>query len=357
MAGSCVSGCARGLPVWRGGEVRVARPQGRGAAWRGQVGRRTACRGSGGSSAEGVRFKKYQGLGNDFVVVDNRGSPTPSLTPAQAVRICDRNFGVGGDGLIFVMPPSDPTRFDYRMTIYNSDGSEPEMCGNGIRCLARYVADMEAPFVTSAVHRVETLAGLIVPEMQADGRVAVDMGEPIFAPAEVPTTLAATNGDGKVVNGVLPLSAAQVAAIPGSMGKATGGGGIEVTMVSMGNPHAICFVEDVNGVDLRTVGPAVEKHPAFPAKTNAEFVQVLSRDHLRMRVWERGAGITLACGTGTCATVVAGVLSGLCDRKATVDLPGGPLLIEWRESDNRIIMTGAAEPVFQGVLSPSVFDS
>jgi len=310
---------------------------------------RAVCRSSG-----GVRFKKYQGLGNDFVVVDNRHSPTPGLTPEQAVRICDRNFGVGGDGLIFVMPPSDASQYDYRMTIYNSDGSEPEMCGNGIRCLARYVADMDTPFVSSKVHRVETLAGLIVPEMQDDGRVAVDMGEPIFAPAQVPTTLSATNADGQVVGAVLPLSEAQLAAIPGAKGK--NGSGIEVTMVSMGNPHSICFVEDVDGVDLPVVGPAVERHVAFPAKTNAEFVQVLSRDHLRMRVWERGAGITLACGTGTCATVVAGVLNGVCDRKATVDLPGGPLLIEWREADNRILMTGAAEPVFEGILSEAIFD-
>ena len=246
--------------------------------------------------------------------------------------MCDRNFGVGADGVIFVLPP-DTEESKVRMRIYNSDGSEPEMCGNGIRCMARYVAaELESKGAgDAATYSISTLAGPIVPELLPDGQIKVDMGEPILNGADVPTTIAG-DADGRVVE--QPISVA--------------GKEWKVSCVSMGNPHAIVFVDDLDAVDLAAVGPLFESHPAFPAKTNTEFVQVLSRTHLKMKVWERGAGPTLACGTGACALAVAAVLAGKADRACTVTLPGGDLQIEWREADNRIFMTGPAEPTFRG---------
>jgi len=274
-----------------------------------------------------VAFAKYHGLGNDFVLVDCRAEGEPLLSPEQAVGMCDRNFGVGADGVIFVLP-SDVDDAKYRMRIYNSDGSEPEMCGNGIRCMARFVADVDA---VSDLGTISTLAGPIVPEMLPDGTVKVDMGEPILKGADVPTTLPA-DADGRVINA--PLTVA--------------GRDWEVTCVSMGNPHAIVFVDDVDALELSEVGPPFEVNAVFPAKTNTEFVQVLSPTHLKMKVWERGAGPTLACGTGACALVVAAVLAGKAERECTVTLPGGDLQIEWREADNKIYMTGPASRVYDG---------
>ena len=266
--------------------------------------------------------------------IDNRNSADPVVTPERAVAICDRNFGVGGDGVIFALPPVGDT--DYAMRIYNSDGSEPEMCGNGIRCLARFIADADGR--ESGAFRVHTNAGLIVPDLLADGRVCVDMGEPVLAGAAVPTTLAATEGDHVIA---APLEVA--------------GRTWTITAVSMGNPHAIVYACDgadvkLDALDVAAVGPSFETHSVFPARTNIEFVEVLNRSHVRMVVWERGAGRTLACGTGACALVVAGVLEGRIERTCRVDLPGGPLDIEWRESNNRIYMTGPAVRVFSGVL-------
>jgi diaminopimelate epimerase len=220
------------------------------------------------------------------------------------------------------------------MRIYNSDGSEPEMCGNGIRCLAKYLealetADGRAPQAPHT-YRIHTLAGVISPTLQPDGQVTVDMGHPILLAKDIPTTLGIP--DDKVVN--LPLAVA---------GQDWG-----VTCVSIGNPHCITFVDDVAAVDLDKIGPQFEHHPAFPQRINTEFIQVVRPDYLKMRVWERGAGITLACGTGACAALVAGVLNGLCDRMATVELPGGPLRIEWSVTDDRIYMTGPAQQVFRG---------
>lgn len=246
--------------------------------------------------------------------------------------MCDRNFGVGADGVIFVLP-TDTEEAKVRMRIYNSDGSEPEMCGNGIRCMARFIGDLESLSPGSSTSfTISTLAGPIVPEILADGTVKVDMGEPILDGPSVPTTLPADASTGRVI--LAPMSVA--------------GQEWEVTCVSMGNPHAIVFVDDVDALDLEAVGPQFETHEAFPAKTNTEFVQVLSPTHLKMKVWERGAGPTLACGTGACALTVAAVLAGKAERTCTVSLPGGDLQIEWREADNRIYMTGPAEPVFSG---------
>lgn len=291
-----------------------------------------------------IEFAKYQGLGNDFILIDNRHSSEPVLTPEQAVSMCDRHFGIGADGVIFALPGQNGT--DYTMRIFNSDGSEPEMCGNGIRCLAKFIADLEAAEIhppqpplgkggskSKTEYRIHTLAGVISPELRSDGQVKVDMGLPRLMAAEIPTTLAAP--DAKAID--VPIEVADKS--------------WSVTCVSMGNPHCITFVDDVSAVALETVGPQFEHHPAFPQRTNTEFIQVIRRDYVKMRVWERGAGVTLACGTGACAAVVAGVLVGKCDRTTTVELPGGLLEIEWAEVSGRIYMTGPAQRVFTGCLS------
>ncbi len=282
-----------------------------------------------------MEFSKYQGLGNDFILIDNRHQPEPLLSPEQAIAWCDRHFGIGADGGIFALPGQVDT--DYTMRIYNSDGSEPEMCGNGIRCLAKFLEALEtsegkAP-APAHTYRIHTLAGVISPTLQADGQVTVDMGCPVLLAQEIPTTLG--DPDDKVVD--MPLTVA--------------GQDWAVTCVSMGNPHCITFVESVEAIPLATLGPQFEHHVAFPQRINTEFMQVVRPDYLKMRVWERGAGITLACGTGACASLVAGVLTGRCDRAATVELPGGPLQIEWSAADNRVYMTGPAEQVFEGQTS------
>jgi diaminopimelate epimerase len=273
-----------------------------------------------------LEFAKYQGLGNDFILVDNRDSPTPKVTPEQAIKLCDRHFGIGGDGVIFALPGQDGT--DYTMRIFNSDGSEPEMCGNGIRCMARFIADLEGASAKTS-YTIHTLAGLIVPKLTADGQVTVDMGKPRLSASEIPTTLA--GADGQSIDQSLTVA----------------GQTWQVTNVSMGNPHCITFVEDVQAIDLEKIGPQFEHNAAFPQRTNTEFIEVVRPDYLKMRVWERGAGITLACGTGACAALVAAVLNGKSDRKATIELPGGPLLIEWA-ADEKIFMTGPAELAFTG---------
>jgi len=283
-----------------------------------------------------VKIAKYEGLGNDFILIDSRTSVDPPLTPEESSRLCDRNFAVGGDGVIFALAPPEGSDYDFSMRIYNSDGSEPEMCGNGIRCLAAFLRDLGE---SNQSYNINTLAGPIVPVMNEDGGVTVDMGEPILKASEVPTTLE-PNAD-------LESAVEQELECNGKTWK--------VSAVSMGNPHAVIFVDDLeNDIDFEVDGPALESHPAFPAKINVEFVQVLSETHLKMKVWERGAGPTLACGTGTCALVVAAIRAGKIPRPAEGDdvrvtLPGGDLFIEWRESNNKTYMTGPAELSFNGV--------
>jgi diaminopimelate epimerase len=274
-----------------------------------------------------MEFTKYHGLGNDFILIDNRASATPRLTPEDAIQWCDRHFGIGADGVIFALPGQNGT--DYTMRIFNNDGSEPEMCGNGIRCLAKFIAELEGTTEPRS-YKIHTLGGLITPKLEANGLVTVDMGKPRLLAAEIPTTLVAA--DQQVVN--QPLEVA---------GKTW-----HVTCVNMGNPHCVTFVDEVDALPLETLGAQFECHPVFPKKINTEFIQVVRSDHLKMRVWERGAGITLACGTGACASLVAGVLNGTCDRRATVELPGGSLQIEWSEADDRLYMTGPAEKAFVG---------
>ena len=277
-----------------------------------------------------IEFTKYHGLGNDFILVDNRHSSEPVLTPEEAVVLCDRHFGIGADGVIFALPAQNGT--DYTMRIFNSDGSEPEMCGNGIRCLAKFIADLEGSDAKTE-YRIHTGAGVIITELRSDGQVKVDMGVPRLLAAEIPTTLAAS--DAKVIDVSIEVADKSWS----------------VTCVSMGNPHCITFVEDVSAIALETVGPQFEHHQAFPQRTNTEFIQVIRRDYVKMRVWERGAGVTLACGTGACAAVVAGVLTEKCDRTTAVELPGGVLEIEWSEVSGRIYMTGPAQRVFTGLIS------
>jgi diaminopimelate epimerase len=283
-----------------------------------------------------IAFSKYQGLGNDFILIDNRQSETPIIDPDEAIIWCDRHFGIGADGVIFVLPGQQGA--DYTMRIFNSDGSEPEMCGNGIRCMAKFIAELEGKAHEAVTYKIHTLAGMITPEILPEGDVQVDMGEPHLAATEIPTSLGMI--DNQVVN--------QSIIVPTGSANEVDGQAWTVTCVSMGNPHCMTFVPDANAIDLAAIGPKFEHHPAFPQRTNTEFVQVIRPDYLRMRVWERGAGITLACGTGACATVVAGVLTGKSDRRCTVELPGGCLQIEWAQEDNRVYMTGPAELVFTG---------
>lgn len=286
-----------------------------------------------------IKIAKYEGLGNDFILVDARTSTEPPLNPEESARLCNRNFSVGADGVIFALAPPEgkEDEFDFSMRIYNSDGSEPEMCGNGIRCLAAFLRDLGEE---SESYRIHTLAGPIVPVLNDDGRITVDMGEPILSAAKVPTTLEPNAESDSVVEQTLEVN-----------GKTW-----KVSAVSMGNPHAIIFVNDLeNDIDFEVDGPALESHPAFPAKTNVEFVQVMSENHLKMKVWERGAGPTLACGTGTCALVVAAIRAGKIPRPegegntVRVTLPGGDLFIEWRESNNKVYMTGPADFSFNGI--------
>ncbi len=270
----------------------------------------------------GIDFVKYHGLGNDFILIDNRGQRPWRVTPEEAPAWCDRHRGVGADGVLLLGQRDEV----YQMRLFNADGSEAEMCGNGVRCLAKFMQELGIPPIENR-YRVETAAGLRELFLEPDGQITVDMGSPRLSAADVPTTL------------VPP--AERAIAVPLTVA----GREWLVTAVSMGNPHAVVFVADVGAIDVATVGPQFETHPVFPQRVNTEFVQVLARDRLRLRVWERGAGATQACGTGACATVVAAVLTDRGDRVCTVELPGGELRIRWEET---VWMTGPAVRVFAG---------
>ncbi len=277
-----------------------------------------------------LAFHKYQGLGNDFILVDNRHQPQPCLTPEEAAALCNRRFGVGADGVIFLLPGQEGA--DFSMRLFNSDGSEAEMCGNGIRCLARFLQDLGIPSRDGA-YQIHTLAGRIVPRVRPDGLVTVDMGIPRLLAGQIPTTLA--RPEEKVMRQPLQVAGREW----------------RVTAVSMGNPHCVVFLEEegsLEELELEKVGPLFEHHPAFPERTNTEFVQVLSPSYLRLRVWERGAGATLACGTGACAALVAAVLEEQAEPQATVELPGGHLEVRWDLDTQHVWMTGPALPVFSG---------
>ena len=285
-----------------------------------------------------LQFSKYQGLGNDFLMLDGRGASSTDasygLTPERIQRLCDRRFGVGADGVILALPPRQGG--ELRMRIFNADGTEPEMCGNGMRCLARFLADSDGD-VPGRQWQIETLAGRIVPELLQDGSIRVDMGAPFLDPESIPTTLAC--GENGLAQGNLEVA----------------GSSFAVGAAGMGNPHVVIPVDDVQAVDLERYGAAFEVHPAFPARTNVHFVQVISPTHLVMRVWERGAGPTLACGTGACATLVVAHLLGLAERCARLDLPGGPLEIDWDQASGHVFMAGPAVAVFDGVVTPELW--
>ena len=271
-----------------------------------------------------LRFAKLHGTANDFIYVDARAG-FPGDPAALAPRLCDRRRGIGADGLILLLPS---TQADCRMVIHNADGSRPEMCGNGIRGMAKFVHDRG--LVRADPLRVETDAGVKTLSLALENgrvaRVTVDMGAPVWDGRRIPV-----DADGEVID--RPLEVA---------GRTYRG-----TCVSMGNPHCVVFVDDVTGLPLAELGPRFEHHPFFPKRVNTEFVRVRGRDRLEMRVWERGAGETMACGTGACAAAVAAARTGRAERHAVVVLPGGELEIDWRP-DDRVLMTGPAVEVFEG---------
>ena len=277
------------------------------------------------------RFTKMQGAGNDFVVLDATRAPL-ALTPQQVQRLGDRRFGVGADQILLVERSTRPG-VDFRYRIYNNSGDEVEHCGNGARCFVRFVH--ERGLTDKTTIRVETVNNLLELHLRADGRVSVDMNRPVFDHAAVPF-------DGR---GLVPRREGGFELYPLPL---PGGRTAEVAVLSMGNPHAVQFVADVDAAPVLTDGPLIEAHERFPRKVNAGFLQVLARGHVRLRVYERGAGETLACGTGACAAVVAGIRLGRLDRRVEVDARGGRLLIEWPDDAANVLMTGPAETVFEG---------
>jgi diaminopimelate epimerase len=272
-----------------------------------------------------MQFTKMQGAGNDYIYVDCFRGPIPHDPPGLSRKISNRHFGVGADGLILICP-SD--KADARMRMFNADGSEAEMCGNGIRCVAKYVYDhglVRKPTLT-----VETGRGVLALELEVAGgavrQVRVDMGEPILEASRIPTTL--------------PGNPPQDVPLPGF--------GLKVTCVSVGNPHCVTFLDELSDDLVRGIGPKVEVASVFPRRTNVEFVKVNRPDDVQVRVWERGSGETLACGTGACAVAIAGAVTGRTQRKITAHLPGGDLQLHWSESDNHVYMAGPAVEVFSG---------
>jgi diaminopimelate epimerase len=278
---------------------------------------------------ERMHFTKMHGLGNDFVIIANRTDIHEDARD-RAITVCNRNFGIGADGLVYILPSE---RADFQMRIFNADGSEAEQCGNAIRCIGKYVFDHGLTNQTRLT--VETKKGIQVLELYLsdDGnvvqRVRVDMGIPVLNGIEIPTTLQAD----AIVEQPITLENGEQA---------------RFTAVSMGNPHCVIFVEELKSIPFEQWGPYLECHPLFPNRTNVEFVEIHSRQDVTMRVWERGCGETFACGTGACAVGVAGVLTGKTDRHVVVHLRGGDLEIEWAE-DRHVYMTGPAVEVFSGV--------
>lgn len=277
-----------------------------------------------------LKFEKWNGLGNDFVIVNGAEEVIEDYAKAAA-EVCDRHFGIGADGLVILLP-CDQEGIDFEMRIFNSDGSEAEMCGNATRCIAKYIASNQLSDKKEL--RILTKAGVIIPALvdMADGSVGVrvNMGKPRLTPSEIP---------------VISETEEMIVAQPIKAGEDT----FYMTTVSMGNPHCVIFVDDITKIALAEVGPKLETHERFPRKINVEFAEVLDRKHIRMRVWERGAGITLACGTGSCATIVAAVLNDKTERQAEIILDGGTLHLDWAEEDGNVYMTGPATKVFTGI--------
>jgi diaminopimelate epimerase len=271
-------------------------------------------------------FTKMQGLGNDFVVLDGTKQHI-QMTSDLARRIADRHFGIGCDQILIVEKAQDRDA-DFRYRIWNQDGGEVEQCGNGARCFVRFVHDKG--LTTDTEIRVRTNSGIIVPRLEKDGTVTVNMGVPVLQPKHIPF-------DSDSFDVVQPLE------VQGVMR--------EITAVSMGNPHAVQVVDDVDAAPVLTEGPLIEHHPRFPQRVNVGYMQVLDREHVRLRVWERGTGETLACGTGACAAVVAGMLRGLLEERVLVDMKGGQLTLQWAGNGMPVMMTGPATSVFEGEIN------
>jgi diaminopimelate epimerase len=276
-----------------------------------------------------MKFTKMQGLGNDYIYVNCLYEQIANPNEVSKF-VSDRHFGIGSDGLVLICP-SD--KADFKMRMFNSDGSESEMCGNAIRCVGKYVFDNKLTCKTNIT--IETLAGIKVLDLRIKNdlveQVRVDMGEPVLKGELIP----------------VKVSADKVVKVPVDILDKT----FYFTAVSMGNPHAVSYIDDVDGFDLHKYGPEMETNELFPRRINSEFVQVIDKKTLKMRVWERGAGETLACGTGACAVLVASVLNGVAERAATIKLLGGDLYIEWDEKDNHVYMTGPAVKVFEGEIN------
>ncbi len=277
-----------------------------------------------------IKFTKMNGLGNDFILVEGKDVSEKQLNYSDlAKKMCDRNFGIGADGLIIVNPTDIKADTDTSWRIFNSDGTEPQMCGNGIRCFAKYI--YEKKITDKKTFTVWTLAGTIIPQILDNGEVKVDMGKPILEAAKVPVSAEDLDC---VINYPLEIEGKE----------------FDITAVSMGNPHCVIFTEEDTKKLAWEYGHKIEIHPIFPEKTNVEFVKVISRNNIIIDVWERGCGITLACGTGACASTVAAILNELIDNTVKVDLPGGSLIIEWNKNqpDTSVFMTGKSEFVFEG---------
>ena len=277
-----------------------------------------------------IKFTKMHGAGNDFVVIDAINQQI-NLSPAQWKFIADRRFGIGADQML-VVEKAQSADVDFRYRIYNADGGEVEQCGNGARAFARFVSDKG--LTAKQAIRVETMSGIIEPTLENDGRVTVDMGAPILTPAEVPFDANGLSSKNEGSDILWPLD--------------INGQTTWISVVSMGNPHAVQVVEDTEAAPVQVDGPVIEHHPRFPNRVNAGFMQVIDRHNIKLRVFERGAGETLACGTGACAAVVAGIRRGLLEAPVTVQTHGGELLINWGGPGQAVKMTGPAVSVFEG---------
>ena len=289
-------------------------------------------------------FTKMHGAGNDFVVFDGLREELPRDLSQLAQDISDRHFGVGFDQMLVVRPSGESAETDetadFRMDIYNADGSQVEMCANGIRAFYKYLRDADH---TQALEiGVETLSGVVRPRWAGEGKVTVDMGSPVLIPEKIPTTLATGAGPVLDVPIDLPIDLLRES-LPELQGP------LLVSSISMGNPHCVIQVGDIDALPLERIGPALENHVAFPNRVNVEFIEIVSRDRIRQRTWERGTGETLACGSGACAVAVASMLRDVVDREVAIELRGGELQISWADKNASVFMTGPAATVFTGV--------
>ena len=286
-----------------------------------------------------LKFSKYNGLGNDFILIDARNNIVFQNILNNNIniskKICNRNFGIGGDGIILILNGNNK---NLRMKIINSDGTEAEMCGNGIRCFVQYIVDNNiVELNNNNLFHIQTLAGIIKAKYEDDESISVDMGPPIFIPDKVPTIL--SFGSKKIANGIIDFNNRK----------------IEVFSVGMGNPHCITFMEELDKIPLEQLGSYLETHKFFPEKTNVHFVNVINKRTIQMLVWERGCGLTMACGTGACAVVVTSIILNLTERDVEVKLPGGNLNINWPSNNDSVYMKGPAKFTYRGEFSVSDF--